>query len=123
MSTPLQVLFVEDSEDDMLLQVRELRRSGYDPVYERVQAAGSLQAALARPGLELVISDYALRGFNGLDALRFVQQSGLDLPFILISGTIGEDIAVECMKAGAADYLLKDSLAPLAPAGHRQPPH
>jgi signal transduction histidine kinase/FixJ family two-component response regulator len=111
---------VEDSEDDMLLQVRELRRGGYEPTYERVQCPEELTAALARRGWELVISDYALPRFNGLDALRLVQETGLDLPFILISGTIGEDIAVESMKAGAADYLLKDSLTRLAPAVRRE---
>jgi signal transduction histidine kinase/FixJ family two-component response regulator len=120
MNVPLHVLFVEDSEDDMLLQVRELRHGGYEPRWERVEAPERLQAALARPDWDIVISDYALPRFNGLDALRLVQESGLDLPFILISGTIGEDVAVDCMKAGAHDYLLKDSLVRLVPAVQRE---
>jgi signal transduction histidine kinase len=120
MNAPLHVLFVEDSEDDMLLQVRELRRGGYEPTYERVETADAVKAALLRPGWDLVLSDYALPRLNGLEVLRLVQETGLDLPFILISGTIGEDVAVECMKAGAHDYLLKDSLARLVPAVQRE---
>jgi signal transduction histidine kinase/FixJ family two-component response regulator len=120
MSIPLRVLVIEDSEDDMLLQLRELRRGGYEPSYHRVQSAAELRAALLQPDWQLILADYALPGFTGLDALRLVQQSGLDVPFILISGTVGEEIAVQSMRAGAHDYLLKDSLTRLVPAVNRE---
>ncbi len=117
---PLRVLFVEDSEDDMLLQLRELRREGYDVTYQRVQQIHELREALRGQAWELIISDYSLPSFTGLDALRVVQESQLDIPFILISGTVGEEIAVLSMKAGAADYLLKDNLTRLVPAVRRE---
>jgi signal transduction histidine kinase len=120
MTTPLRVLFIEDSEDDMLLQLRELRREGYAVEYRRVQRVEEVREALGAPGWDLVISDYSLPGFTGLEALRLVRESGHDVPFILISGTVGEEIAVEAMKAGAADYLLKDSLMRLVPAVRRE---
>jgi signal transduction histidine kinase len=120
MNTPLRVLFVEDSEDDMLLQLRELRRGGFDVEHRCVETVAQLQDALASPGWQLVIADYSLPGYTGLDALRLVRQSGLDVPFILISGTVGEETAVESMRAGAADYLLKDSLTRLVPAVRRE---
>jgi signal transduction histidine kinase/DNA-binding response OmpR family regulator len=120
MSTPIRVLVIEDSEDDMLLQLRELRRGGYEPMYQRVQTADDLRAALKNDSWDLVLSDFALPGFNGLDALRVVQSSGIDVPFILISGTVGEETAVESMKAGAHDYLLKGNLTRLAPAVRRE---
>jgi signal transduction histidine kinase len=119
MTTPLRVLVVEDSEDDTLLQMRELRRGGFNPTSRRVQSAEELQAALQTESWELVLSDYALPGFTGLEALRIVQASGHDLPFLLISGTVGEEVAVQSMKAGAHDYLLKDNLTRLAPAVRR----
>lgn len=120
MSTPLRVLFIEDSEDDMLLQVRELKRGGYDVFSHCVQTAEELRLALACPGWQLIISDYALPSFTGIDALRMVKASGLDIPFILISGTVGEETAVESMRAGAADYLLKANLTRLVPAVRRE---
>jgi signal transduction histidine kinase len=120
MTQPLRVLFIEDSEDDMLLQVRELRREGYAVDFRRVQAVEELRRSLLDPGWELVISDYSLPGFTGLEALRLVRDSGLDAPFILISGTVGEETAVESMRAGAADYLLKDNLTRLGPAVRRE---
>src|SRR5260370_14990893 len=116
MTTPIRVLVIEDSEDDMLLQLRELRRGGYEPAFQRVQTAGDLRAALSGGGWDVVLSDYALPGFNGLEALRLVQSSGLNVPFILISGTVGEETAVESMTAGAHAYLLKRNLTRLAPA-------
>jgi PAS domain S-box-containing protein len=118
--TPLHVLMVEDSEDDALLTLRELGRHGYAVTLERVETADGLRAALARPGWEIVLSDYALPGFNGEEALRMVRASGQDLPFIFVSGTIGEDVAVAAMKAGAHDYVMKHNLARLAPAIARE---
>jgi PAS domain S-box-containing protein len=120
MTKPLRLLIVEDSEDDALLLVRELRRGGYQPVYERVESAEALQEALGLREWDVMISDYVMPRFSGLDALSALQKSGLDLPFIIVSGNIGEDIAVSAMKAGAHDYIIKGSLARLAPAVERE---
>ncbi|MGL4552258.1 MAG: hybrid sensor histidine kinase/response regulator [Gemmataceae bacterium] len=116
---PLKVLFVEDDENDMHLQMRELRRGGYDVQHLRVQTAADLRAALPA-GWQLIISDFMLPQLNGLDALAVVREAGFDGPFLLISGTVGEDVAVECMKAGANDYLLKGNLTRLVPAVRRE---
>jgi two-component system cell cycle sensor histidine kinase/response regulator CckA len=120
MGIPLRVLIVEDSEDDVLLVLRQLRRSGYEPSFERVDTAPALRAALAQENWDVVIADFSLPRFDGLQALDLVRQSGIDLPFILVSGTIGEDVAVAAMKAGAHDYVLKDNLARLGPAVDRE---
>jgi PAS domain S-box-containing protein len=120
MSKTLRVLIVEDCEDDATLLKLELRRSGYDLIFERVWSAGEMSTALGSQSWDLVISDYAMPGFNGLGALRMVQESGLDIPFILISGTVGEETAVGAMKAGASDYLIKGSLTRLGPVVERE---
>ena len=112
MARPLKVLMVEDNAADVELIVRQLRRDGFEPNFERVETAADFVARL-RPGLDLILSDYQLPQFNGLEALDLLTRSGLDIPFILVSGTIGEDIAVLAMQAGAADYLLKDRLTRL----------
>ena len=116
----LRVLVVEDSEDDVDLLVRELRRSGYDPVYERVESAEAMQTALDQQSWDLVVADYTMPRFNALAALALLKESGLDVPFIIISGTIGEERAVAAMKAGAHDYLTKGHLARLAPVVERE---
>jgi len=118
--TPLHVLLVEDSADDAELMVRALRRAGVDPTYERVETPEAMQAALARGPWDLVISDYSMPHFGGLAALKLLQDKQFDLPFILVSGSAGEEIAVEAMKAGAHHYVLKDNLARLAPAVERE---
>ena len=120
MSTSLRVLLVEDSEDDALLLERELRRSDYDPRVKRVETPEAMKAALDREPWDLVIADYVLPRFSGPAALALLKESGLDLPFIVVSGTIGEDIAVATMKAGAHDYLMKDKLSRLAAAVARE---
>ncbi len=120
MSIPLRVLIVEDSEDDSLLIVRELQHSGYDPAFEQVDTAAAMKAALATQTWDVIIADYSLPRFSGLDALELMQQEGLDLPFIIVSGTIGENLAVAAMKAGAHDCVLKDHLARLGPAVQRE---
>ena len=119
MSTQLRLLIVEDSEDDTILLVRELRKGGYDVTYERVETRESMKAALAGQW-DLVIADYMLPVFSGLAALKLLQESGIDLPFIIVSGHIGEDIAVNTMKAGAHDYILKGNLKRLVPAVQRE---
>ena len=120
MLDPLRVLIVEDSEDDTLLMVRELQRGGFDPVFERVQTPASMTAALQAQAWDLIISDYSMPQFGGSAALSLFKQQGLDIPFIAVSGVIGEDTAVEMMKAGADDYVMKSRLARLAPAVRRE---
>src|SRR5713101_1539141 len=92
--TPLRVLIVEDCEDDAALLLRELRRGGYAPSFERVDTPGAMSAALDRQTWDLVVADYSLPQFSGLAALALLQERGLDLPFIILSGTIGEETAV-----------------------------
>jgi DNA-binding NtrC family response regulator len=94
MSQPIRVLIVEDSENDALLLVRELRRGGFDLKFKRVETAEAMAAALAQKTWDLVISDYSMPHFSGTAALELLKQCGLDLPFIIVSGTIGEDVAV-----------------------------
>ena len=114
--TFLSVLVVEDSEADTELLLRELRRAGYDPACARVETAGALRAALDTQEWDIVISDFTMPQFNGMEALRLVQQRKLDIPFIIVSGTVGEQRAVEIMKAGAHDYIIKGDTARLVPA-------
>ncbi|HJV66581.1 MAG TPA: SpoIIE family protein phosphatase [Geomonas sp.] len=120
MGKPLRVLIVEDSEDDALLLVFELRRGNYSPVFQRVESFEAMKSALGRQNWDLVISDYVLPDFGGLEALRLVRQSGLDLPFIVVSGKIAEDTAVSAMKEGACDYLIKGNISRLLPAIERE---
>ncbi len=118
--TPLRVLIVEDSEDDLLLLLRELRRGEYTLDYVRVETAVEMQAALDRQAWDIVIADYTLPRFSAPAALELLQQQHQDLPFIIVSGTIGEDAAVAAMRAGAHDYLLKNNLVRLVPAVARE---
>lgn len=120
MKKNLRLLLVEDSEDDALLLLRELRHAGFELVSARVDSAAAMAAALEDEVWDVIVSDYRMPQFTGLAALKLMQERGLDLPFILVSGAIGEDIAVQAMKAGAHDYLLKGSLARLAPAVERE---
>jgi len=120
MPKPLRVLIVEDSENDALLLLRELRRIGYDPAYERVYTAKDLNSALEKQTWDVIISDFVMPQFSGLEALKLVKGKGLDIPFIITSGKISEDTAVMSMKAGAADYIMKDNLKRLGPAIERE---
>src|SRR5215203_582299 len=121
MDAPLRVLLVEDSEDDTLLLIRSLRRGGYDPIWERVDTAAAMEAALDGRGWDLVISDHGMPAFDSLAALALLRRKGfVDLPFIIVSGQIGEDAAVAAMRAGAHDYLMKDNLARLNSAIERE---
>jgi len=106
----LNLLLVEDSADDAELVLLALRRGGFQVRLVRVETAGAMAAALAAGPWDLVLSDYQLPGFGGLDALRVLQASGQDLPFILVSGAIGEEVAVAMVKAGAHDYVPKARL-------------
>ena len=120
MAQPLRVLFIEDSDDDARLLEAYLAHSGYAPQSHRVDDAAGLSAALAEGVWDLLIADYTLPNFSGPEALRLAQASGLDLPFIIISGTIDEEQAVSSLKAGAHDFVTKDNLARLVPAIERE---
>ncbi len=120
MKKSIRVLVVEDSEDDAILEVNELRNGGYDPTYERVETPEAMREALRNKKWNCIISDYSMPQFSGLDALHELQKSGIDIPFILVSGTVGEDVAVAAMKAGAHDYIIKDDLTRLTPAIERE---
>jgi signal transduction histidine kinase len=114
------LLIVEDSEKDAALVARHLQKEGYAPSYLRVDTAEAMRAALAEQPWDLVIADYAMPTLDGLGALELLKESGLDLPFILVSGVVADDTAVAVMRAGAHDYLAKDRLARLAPAVKRE---
>ena len=121
MAVSLKVLLIEDSEDDALLLLRELRRGGYDPTYERVDTAEAMEAMLGERDWDIVISDHSMPAFSSSAALRLLRSKGfVDTPFIIVSGRIGEDVAVAAMKAGAQDYLMKDNLARLNTAIERE---
>jgi signal transduction histidine kinase len=116
---PVRILFIEDSEDDVALQVRLLRQGGYEVVYERVDNAKLLTTSLDAKW-DLIISDHSMPQFNGLEALRMVRSRGSDVPFIFVSGTIGEEAAVAALKVGAQDYLMKTNFHRLIPAVQRE---
>ena len=116
----LRCLIVEDVEDDALLMLHQLRTGGYDPTWERVDTPEAMRAALERQPWDVVLSDYRMPRFSGLAALELLRASGLDLPFIIVSGAIGEEIAVAAMKAGVDDYLVKGRLAHLTVAVERE---
>ena len=120
MGKPIRVLIVEDSENDALLLVEELKRSGYEPVFERVENAAAMRAALEKKEWDVILSDFSLPRFSAPEALDLMQKQGLDLPFIVISGTVGEDTAVEVMKKGADDFFTKDNITRLVPAVERE---
>lgn len=122
MNPYLRVLVVEDWEDDMLLVLRELRRGGYTLDFARVETPAQMQAALDRQAWDIIVADYTLPAFSALEALKLLQrqQQDLDLPFIIVSGTISEETAVAAMKAGAHDYITKGNLARLVPAVERE---
>ncbi|HEY4485925.1 MAG TPA: diguanylate cyclase, partial [Nitrospiria bacterium] len=120
MGIPIRVLIVEDSQADADLLVRDLLRGGYDPAYDRVQTPEAMTAALDRQGWDIIFSDFTMPHFSGTDALNVVLGKGVDIPFIFVSGTIGEDTAVEAMKAGANDYIMKENLKRLIPAVERE---
>ena len=120
MGTPLRVLIIEDSEDDAAMLIRELRSGGYDPTFKRVETDQAMTASLDQQGWDVIIADYTMPEFSGQAALALVRKKGLDLPFIMVSGTVGEEVAVDMMRAGAHDYVMKSNLARLSPAIERE---
>ena len=116
----LRVLLVEDSPPDAELLMASLADGGYDPVAERVQTAEEMRQALARGGWQVILSDYSLPTFSGPEALAIAKELHPDIPFIIVSGTVGEDIAVTALKAGACDFLVKGRLARLKSAIERE---
>ena len=116
----LRVLFVEDSEDDVLLIVRELRRAGYDVSFRKVDTPEEMRNALSKEEWDIILSDYVMPHFTTAEALTILKETELDIPFIIVSGAIGEQTAVELMKAGAHDFVMKDNLAKLGPVVQRE---
>ncbi len=120
MATALKVLMVEDLEDDALLTLRELERGGYAPTWKRVEDGPSLRAALDVGSWDIILSVWSLPQFSAPDALAVVKERGIDIPFIIVSGTVGENAAVDAMLAGARDYIVKGKLTRLTAAIERE---
>ena len=115
MPPPLRVLLIEDSEDDATLILRALRRGGYDPVWERHDTAAGVCTALSQMW-DIILCDYVMPQFSAAAALRLVQERGLDVPVIVVSGEGCNEAAVAALKGGARDYVMKDGLDRLVPA-------
>jgi PAS domain S-box-containing protein len=117
---PLQLLIVDDSEDDALLLKDELRKNGFDPDWMREDDPEDMERALRERNWDIIIADYTMPGFGGPEALKLLQDTGLDIPFILVSGTTSENTCVDVMRSGAQDFIMKHSLFRLAPAVKRE---
>lgn len=120
MNISLRVLIVDDSDDDAKLMIRQLRNGGYDPKWKRVETAETMKAALESQQWDVILCDYKMPRFNSPAALKVLQDIKIDIPFIIVSGAIGEDTAVAAMKSGAHDFLMKDKLAKLVVAIERE---
>lgn len=120
MGQPIRLLLVEDSEDDEALVLLALKQGGLEPRHLRVQTEQALRSALDQEGWDLVISDYSMPGFDGFSAFKVLKETGKEVPFIFVSGRLGEETAVEAMRLGASDYLTKGNLRRLAPAVQRE---
>ena len=120
MKKKLRIMIIEDSENDSLLIIRKIKTAGYEIEYERIETENEMKKALREKEWDLILSDFKLPKFSGIDALKILNETGIDIPFIIISGTIGEDVAVGCMKAGANDYIMKNNMKRLMPAVERE---
>src|SRR5574337_563452 len=120
MSKPLRVLLVEDSEEDVGLLIGELARGGYEPTYECVDTPAAVSAALARQPWDIILSDYSLPHISAPAALALLKDRGLDIPFIIVYGAVGEDVMTAAMQAGANDYVRNENLTRLVPAIDRE---
>ncbi|MEN6599857.1 MAG: HD domain-containing phosphohydrolase [Rectinema sp.] len=116
----LRVLLIEDSEDDAVLILRELRKAGYTPVSERVETEYTMRSALSSQKWDIILSDYNMPEFCAAEALSVYRECGIEVPFIIVSGAVGEEKAVQLMKEGAHDYVMKDNLQRLVPAIERE---
>ena len=118
---PIHILLVEDNQDDALLLERHLRRNGFAPKLQRVETAAEMRAELGRPEMpDIVLADYNLPNFSGPEALHLLKSTGFDIPFLMMSGAVSEEMAVESMRAGAQDYVTKQNLTRLVPAVERE---
>jgi len=117
---PLSLLIIEDNEDDAQLLIQLLRRNGYDPVYNQVWTESALRDALNKSTWDLIVCDFFMPQFSGIDALKMVKRMEIDTPFIVLSGVVGEEKAVEMMLAGAHDYVMKNNMSRLIPAIRRE---
>ena len=116
----LRVLIIEDSEDDSLLIIRELKKGGYNPVYKRVETAAAMQKALKGKQWDIILCDYKMPKFNAHSAIALLKEANIDIPIIVVTGKIGEETALDCMHLGATDYIMKDNLSRLCPAIARE---
>ncbi|MEN6433324.1 MAG: PAS domain S-box protein [Smithella sp.] len=116
----LRVLIVEDSEDDVLLIIRELKKGGFNPIYERVETAAAMRKALKEKQWDIILCDYKLPQFSAPSAIALLKETNIDIPILIISGKIGEDTAAECMLVGAQDYIMKNNMSRLCPAIARE---
>jgi DNA-binding NtrC family response regulator len=120
MEKQLHILIIEDNESDAALIIRFLKKADYNIMYKVVDSASTMEAALEKNRWDFVISDFTLPQFNALSALSILQATKIDIPFIVVSGNLGEETAVEIMKAGAHDYIMTDNLARLVPVFKRE---
>ncbi len=116
----LCVLIIEDSEDDLLLLIRSLKKGGYKPVYERVETAADTKKALKEKQWDIILCDYKMPKFDAPSAIALLKETNINIPLIVVTGTVGEETAADCMRLGAQDYILKDNLSRLCPAIARE---
>ncbi|WP_435550527.1 HD domain-containing phosphohydrolase [Desulfobacterium sp. N47] len=120
MNNKLRILIAEDSEDDALLEILELKKAGFESKYERVETFEAMEKAILEKSWDVILCDYQLPQFNGLAAIDLLQETGIDIPLIIVSGAIGEETAVECMRFGACDYIMKNNMSRLPLAVKRE---
>lgn len=118
--TSLRLLMVEDSKDDEFLIIRGLKKGGYNPAYERIETASAMKKALKEKSWDVILCDYKLPKFNAPSAISLLKEAKIDIPIIIVSGTIGENEAIDCMRLGAQDYIMKENLSRLCPAITRE---
>ena len=116
----LRTLMVDDSESDVLLIIRELKKGGYNPYYERVETAAAMKKSLQEKQWDVILCDYKMPKFDASSAIALLKETNIDVPLIIISGTVGEETAVECMRLGAQDYIIKGNLFRLCPVIARE---
>jgi PAS domain S-box-containing protein len=116
----LRVLIVEDSEDDVLLVLRALKKGGYNPLYERAETVSAMKKALKEKQWDIILCDYKMPKFNAPSAIAVLKEANIDIPLLIVSGTIGEDVGIECMRLGAHDYIMKGNISRLCPAIARE---